>query len=102
MFLIITLSIVFLQTHSSVSIELDRNRLHDSYFEEEILIESQPKAPFWLKPKQMEREVFAEPLNSQVSRYLANSFSLKKFKTLTTKILIRFGLKYFRSIHRRR
>jgi hypothetical protein len=80
MFLIITLSIVFLQTHSSVSIELDRNRLDDSNFEEEILIESQPKAPFWMKPKQMEREVFAEPLNSQVSSYLANSLSLKNLK----------------------
>jgi hypothetical protein len=33
-----------------------------------IGIESRPQPPFWLKPKQMERTVFAEPLNAQVNR----------------------------------
>ena len=33
---------------------------------ETMRVESRSRAPFWLKPKQMERKVFAEPLNAQV------------------------------------
>ena len=39
----------------------------DEYEEvEDIRVEAQPQAPYWLKPKQMERQVYAEVLNTQV------------------------------------
>ncbi len=40
----------------------------DEYDEkEDIRVEAQPQAPYWLKPQQMERQVYAEVLNTQVT-----------------------------------
>ena len=59
------LKIVFVLLSVQLSgISGSRNFYED--YDDEIRIESNPRPPFWLKPKQMERRIFAEPLNSQV------------------------------------
>ena len=35
--------------------------------DQDIRVEAQPQAPYWLKPKLMERQVYAEVLNTPVT-----------------------------------
>ncbi len=59
----------------------------DEYEEDEdIRVEAQPQAPYWLKPKQMERQVYAEVLNTQV-RLLEISNFCKDFRYMSFSLI---------------
>ena len=75
-YLLIVLVVLNVQMSGTIRVRRqdDRDPVHerlvseDDYEDEEeaIRVEAKPQAPYWLKPVMMERQVYAEVLNSQV------------------------------------
>jgi len=75
-YLIVILVVLNVQMSGTIRVrrQSDRDPVHerlvseDEYeaSEEVLRVEATPQAPYWLKPIMMERQVYAEVLNSQV------------------------------------